>query len=213
MASWSDSQQDGLLRVMFVSDEERQAFEEYAREFLKQWRTERGGHFETQTENGVSAGTLALSLMVDSELEDLSLRQRATKGIAYFRLEDGEPKGYIAPVPYTPQNVQALRERYPDLVQVVNEHLGMPFEDSRAFREREQLEQEYRRICETATVYTERDADTGRVRAKKVERSYSPELAKYLRQTRPNLVEIINERFLSAGLERRAGRVGQESGQ
>ena len=197
VADWSDDDWGGPMRIHFVSKDEEAAFAEYAKTYLADKLDFEGKPHDIPGMSPYQLVETAMEELSMKALEDAELLKAAKSGIAYFRKDPTSPDKkalYVSKSPYTPENVKQLREKVPDLLEIVNERLGLPFVDPQMHRIAEENKR-YKRLCKTTTLYTLKKPD-GSLQVMQMKVPYSSATAANLRSRQPNLVEIINERYL-----------------
>lgn len=197
VAEWSDDSWGGPMAVHFVSKAAEADFTDFARTYLADKKDFEGELYETASMSAYDLIETAVATMSYALEEEKELLKAAKKGIAYFRTDAKEPGGkalYVSTAPYTPDNVAALRAKYSDLVDIVNERLGLPLLDAEQHKLAEQNKR-YKRLCKTVTLFSLREF-SGEVKVMQSRVPYSTAQATLLRSKYPNIVEIINERYL-----------------
>lgn len=197
VADWSDDSWGGCMHVHFTSPAAENAFVEFAKTYLADKKDFAGEPYdipEMHSSNLVETAIFAMSVAFMEEKEEL---KQAKKGIAYYRPDPAKPGDklmYVTTAPYTPENVAKLRGTFPDLVEIINERLGLPFVDAGQHLIAQQNKR-YKALCKTVTLYSMRDGK-GDLKVMQMKVPYSATIADMLRKTKPTLVEIINERYL-----------------
>jgi hypothetical protein len=197
VAEWSDDSWGGEVAYNFVTPGEEANFIAYARKTLATMLDFSQERYDVSTMHPYRLITTMLMHMSFDALEAKSLAQHAKKGIAYFRADPKAVEGkalLIWKVPYTLENVAKLRADTPDLLEIVNERLGLPFVDGAEYA----IAQENKRLralCRTNVVFVLTGPE-GKLQTMKMAVSYSTTRAAQIRAKYPNLVEIVNERFL-----------------
>lgn len=197
VADWSDDSWGGSMHVHFVSPAAEAAFVEFAKAYLADKKDFQGEPHDIPKMHPSSLVETAIFTMSIAAMEEKEELKHAKKGIAYYRPDPanpGEKLLYGSTAPYTPDNVAKLRATVPDLIEIVNERLGLPFVDA-GQHSIAQLNKRYKALCKTTTLYSLRD-EKGEVKVMQMKVPYSAAIAAMLRKTKPTLVEIINERYL-----------------
>ena len=197
VADWSDDSWGGPMQIHFTTPAEEAAFADFAKKYLVDKLDFEGKPLDIPRMTPYQLVETALEELSMKALEDAELLKAAKSGIAYFRRDPVSPDGkalYIVKAPYTADNVTKLREKVPDLLEIVNERLGLPFADPDMHRIAEENKR-YKRLCKTSILYTLKKAD-GSMQVMQMKVPYSSATAANLRSRQPALVEIINERYL-----------------
>ncbi len=196
-ADWSDDSWGGPMSIHFVSKAAEAAFVAFSKTYLVGKPDFEGKPYDTASMSDYDLIETAVSSMSYVLEEEKELLKAAKKGIAYYRTDASDRSGkalYVTTAPYTPANVAELRARYADLVEIVNERLGLPLVDAEAHKLAEQNKR-YKRLCRTVTLFSLREP-SGDAKVMQSRVPYSTAQATLLRSKYPNLVEIINERYL-----------------
>lgn len=197
VADWSDDSNGGQMRIDFTARGEQDKFEAFARTYLVDKPNYDGKPYEVATMASYDLVESAITDMCNAAEEEKLIAKHVKKGIVYYLPDpktSGEKVLYAVAVPYTAANVAKLRVKEPALLEIVNETMKLPFEDASAF-ELAARNKQYKRECKTATLFTVREPD-GTIKSMVRKAPYSALQATQLRAKYPNLVEIINERFL-----------------
>lgn len=197
VADWSDDSWGGPMRVDFVNRAAEAAFVDFAKTYLADKKDFDGQPFDIPSMSSYGLVETALFSLSIAAQEDKELLKHAKKGIAYFKMDAAKPEGktlYISSAAYTPENVAKLRATVPDIVEIVNERLGLPFIDADQHK-LAQLNKHYKALCKSSTLYSKRN-EKGELQVLQVKLPYSTATADMLRKKHPDLVEIINERYL-----------------
>lgn len=197
VAEWSDDSWGGAMAVHFINKSAEAEFVAFAKTYLADKKDFEGKPYDTATMSDYDIIETTVSTMSYALEEEKELLKAAKKGIAFYRADKSEPGSkalYVTTAPYTPANVAELRAKHTDLVEIVNERLGLPFVDAEQHQLAEQNKR-YRRLCKTATLFTVREA-SGELKVMQSAAPYSTAQVSLLRKKYPNLVEIINERYL-----------------
>lgn len=197
VADWSDDSHGGCMRIDFVNTTERAKFADWARSYVPAFKDYAGEPYDPSKMSDMDLIETAVSQMSYALEEEKELLKQCKKGIAYFRADAKAPDGralYVWQAAYTADNVAALRAKHADLMEVVNEKLGLPFVDAATF-DLAAKNKRFKQLCRSATLFTLREGD-GTLKEMRAPRPYSAAVATALRDKYPNLVEIINERYL-----------------
>lgn len=200
-ADWSDDSWGGPTRVNFVSPEAEEDFVVWASTYLPTIKDFAGKPYNPEVMGRYSVIETAVDHMSYDVMERKALEKEAKKGIAYYRIDPSNGEGktlYVTNAAYTAENVAALRKKYPDLAEIVNERFAMPYVDA-AVAEKAAEDKRYQRLCKTTVLFTLRDA-AGVIKVMQLKAPYTPARAAALRTQHKNLVEIINERYLERQL-------------
>ena len=197
VGDWSDDSWGGELRVDFMSPEAERAFVEWAPTFLANHRDFEGKAYVVTSMSSRELIHRAVEHL-SYEHEHLAAETKAAKkGIAFYRSDATAENGralYTTTAPYTAKNVARLRQAHADLLEIVNERLGMPLVDEAAY-ELAERNKRWMKECKRRTVLVMRKPD-GTTQEMAHPAPYSAVLASQLRSKYPDIVEIVNERFL-----------------
>jgi hypothetical protein len=196
VGEWSDDSWGGAMRIDFVNKAEEDKFVAWATTYLPTLKNFDGKPYDPSAMTVWDIIETAVSEMNCQIQEEKELQAAAKKGIAYYlpdtRSSDGKTL-YAVNAPFTPENVAALRKRHPELLEIVNERLGLPFIDAAAYQQAEE-DKRFKRMCKSTTLFTVRQPD-GVVKTMQSKLPFSAALKASLQARYPNLVEIINERY------------------
>jgi hypothetical protein len=196
-ADWSDDSWGGPMRIDFVNPEAEEAFVVWASTYLPTIKDFDDKPFNPANMDRYSIIESAVAQMSYIAMELKLLEKEAKKGIAYYRTDTSNGEGktlYVTNAAYTAENVAALRKKYPDLLEIVNERFAMPYVDA-AVAEKAAENKRYKQLCKTTILYSLREAD-GTVKVMQMKTPYTSARATALRAAHKNLIEIINERYL-----------------
>lgn len=197
VAEWSDDAWGGPMAYRFKDAAAEKAFAEFAKAYLGDKKNYDGQPFDISAMTQDDLVTSAISQMSFILEEEKQLASHAKKGIAYYVADPKEPEGkslYVWKAPYTAENVARLRKETPKLMEIINERLGMPLIDAKQAEIAEQNKQ-FKKLCQTKTLFTLREPDNS-IKTMQRSQPYSALTAAQIRARHPNLVEIINERYL-----------------
>ncbi|MCC5612648.1 hypothetical protein LC612_39650 [Nostoc sp. CHAB 5834] len=197
IADWSDSASGGPFDVRFSNRDAQAPFVGYAKEFLAKRKDFSGNPFDVSVMADHEITETAVQHMSYDYGQRLEDQKQAKKGIAYYRPDLEYPDGkalYVTTRPYTASNVELLRKECPDILEIVNETLGMPLLDE-AKAALDAQNKRLKPLCKTNMVFTVRAPD-GKIVEMKSKAAYNTLNAVKLRASRQDIVEIINERFL-----------------
>lgn len=197
IGEWSDDSWGGPMNYHFVSPTEESNFIAHAKIVLASHKDYDGKDYDTATMSSFDLISTAIFQMSIAEIEQSQIKKEVKKGIVYYRKDPSDSSGkcmYTWCVAYTPENVKAIRDKFSDLLEICNETLKMPFEDGEAYALAEKNKR-YKKLCKTGTLFLIKEAD-GKVKELVGKMPYSSVLAKQLRAKYPNLLEIVNERYL-----------------
>lgn len=196
VADWSDDSWGGEFNLRFISKDAESQFIEFAKTYLADKTGYEGKPYEFSAMSPHAIASTAVQEMGYEAQEEKDLRRLCKKGIAYYLPDEKQPRGralYTWKAPYTPETVAALRAKHPEVLEIANERLGLPFVDAQAYRDAERTNR-WKRQCKTQIVFTVRDG-SGTLKEMVRKTAYTPVQAADLREKYPNLVEIINERW------------------
>lgn len=197
VAEWSDDSWGGPMQVHFVSPAAEAAFVEFAKTFMADKKDFDDTPYDVTTKSSWDLIESALFHMSIEHQEKAELMRHAKKGIAYYKVDPKSPDGkalFVSKAAYTPEAVAKLRADIPGVLEIVNETLGLPFVDAQQHA-KAQENKRYKSLCRTSIVFTLRLAD-GTIKPMQSKQPYSSAAASALRAKYPNLVEIVNERYL-----------------
>lgn len=190
VAEWSDDSWGGPMNVRWVSKQAEDAFAEYAKTYLLKRRDYDGNLY---TPEKMTAQFFSLTESAINALhEDFQNLKLCKKGIVVLMPgEYGMMSTCSFNLPYNPENVAKLKLKNPEIIEIINETLGLPFVSNQdAFTER------LKKLCKTKLVFLlppRKAGDSPVVMTSS--HPYSPELATKIRLKYPDLLEISNERF------------------
>lgn len=197
VADWSDDSHGGPFRLDFVNSAAQAEFILFAKKYLADKKDYNGELYKVGTMTAYDLCERAAQALSFTFEEDKMLLKEAKKGLAYYRADATEPSGkalYVAKAPYTAENVAALRAKHLDLLEILNERFGLPLVDAEQHKKAEE-DKYYRKLCKTATIFSIKEPG-GNIKMMRRSALYSPLEAEALRKANPNLVEIVNERYL-----------------
>ncbi len=200
VADWSDDFSGGMMRVHFISRVEEDQFAAWAMQtFLPTRKDYNDEPYDTAAMDRFTLLETAVCDMVSDFHERKVLEKHCKKGIVYFAKDAKAPEGkslYVTKAAYTPENVAKVKANHGDvLIEICNEKLGLPFMDADLHAKSKENEH-YKRLCRSATVFTLRAAD-GTINAMKSAARFNGDVTRAMLEAKyPNLVEIINERFV-----------------
>lgn len=198
VALWSDGDWGGPMSIDFTSPLEESRFAQFAKGYLATKLSYDDKPYEVETLSDHDLVEYALCEMSDDLRELKEVTAQAKKGIAYY-VSDPKVPGkkllYVWRAPYTAANVANLRETEKNLVEIVNERLGMAYVDGNAFAIAEQNKR-YKKVCQTAVLFSVKDAKGEVVVRKYANTKYTSDFAAAIRLRHPDIIEIINERYL-----------------
>lgn len=200
-ADWSDDSWGGPMRIRFVTPEAEDDFVVWASTYLPTIKDFENKPYNPEAMDRYSIIETAVAQMSYDAMERKALEKEVKKGIAYYRLDPSNGEGktlYVVNAAYTAENVAALRKKHPDIVEIVNERFAMPYVDA-AVAEKAAEDKRYQRLCKTTVLFSLRDS-AGAIKVMQVKAPYTPARAASLRLQHPNMVEIINERYLERQL-------------
>lgn len=203
VADWSDDSCGGEFRLRFVSRAAETEFEQFARSYLASKTDYAGKSYDVRTMNAWAITSTAVQEMSYDAQEEKDLRRVCKQGLAYYLPDASQPRGralYTWKAPYTPETVAALRAKHPEVLEIANERLGLPFMDAQAYLDAERTKR-WMHQCKTTILFTVRDG-SGALKEMVRKTPYTTAHAADLRTKYPNLVEIINERWTSLPGER-----------
>lgn len=195
VADWSDDSWGGPLHYDFVTPQAKADFLAWAKGYLPSHLDYDKKPYDPSAMTDGDILETAIQQLSYAQEERKELEKLCKKGIAFrLRDADGSLALYTTTAAYTPENVAQLKAKHPNLAEVCNETLELPFVDgaAHALAQRNKL---YKRLCKTCIVFTLKQPDGSLVELKS-KTAYSSEKAKLLKAKYPNLVEIINERYL-----------------
>lgn len=194
VADWSDDSHGGSLRLDFKSKAEEVAFLRHAKTYLSTKLDYDGLPYNLTKDTWYLLESAMNSMSTEHE-EALDIARLCKKGICYRALHDGKPELFSVNAPFTATNVADLKVKVGTaLLEILNETLKLPLIDEATAKLREQNAY-YKKLCAKAIVFTVRQLD-GTVVAKQLKVAYSPTAVVRLRERQPDLVEIVNERYL-----------------
>lgn len=197
VADWSDDSWGGSLSFRFTNIAAEAEFAVFAKTYLADKLDVQGKVFDVASLNNFALVERAIECMRLAHQREKDALKAVKKAIVYYRKDpqafDGKSL-YVQRVAYTPENVAKLRVEDTDLIEIVNERLGLPFVGAKQLELSEQ-ERGYRKACRTVTLFSIRDSN-GHTTVMQSDLRYCSAEASRLRGKYPNLVEIINERFL-----------------
>jgi len=173
------------------------AFGAYAKTFVREKWEKDGDSFDEADFNQAELIALAIDCMAQdyraeqsSKRIEQSLRRLCKTRIVYVRLIDGQRVEYELLKPFTQRNVENIRSSTPDLVEILNEKFGMPFISDDALEELR-----LKKLCKTKLVF--RCAVDGKPdEIRSAVGPYSKARADAFRAQNPQIVEVVNERYL-----------------
>ena len=196
IADWSDDANGGPLRLDFINETAEAAFLVYAKVYLSTRKDYSGKLHDVVGSPGWSLIESAVSDMsLDHESNASALRLAKTGVCFKVREASGEVEVYSIKVPYTAKLVAEIRAKYGSaLEEIVNETLKMPLIDE-ATAKIANDNAHWKKKCKTLMIFSLRETD-GTIKMMQTRSPYSSTAAIALKLKYPNLVEIINERYL-----------------
>ena len=195
VADWSDDSWGGDIRIDFFKREDEAAFVTWAKTFLATRKDYEDKLYDVNTLSPWDLQSKAVFHMSVEHAMRKTLLRDTKKGIVARIQENGVEETYTFKLAYTVSNVQKLREKYgANLLEVYNETFGMALEDEATAKLKAENAR-YKKLCKTNILFTVRK-ESGELVVMKTAAVYSAVTAAGVRQRNPNLVEIINERYL-----------------
>jgi len=198
VATWSENPFNGPMDVDFVSEKAEAEFVPFARDYLSKIVDMVGRPCELATMEDEHVAYEAVQRMVFPAIENHTMAKLCQTHIV-VKVQSSHPGA--APVTqtaktlYTESNVAELRQRFPGIVEVVNERFGPPMKEGTPEHLKAEAEQ-YKSQCKKKTLFV-RPAK-GILGVFFLDAPYSPKVAAHLRAKYPDLVRIINEGALPA---------------
>lgn len=133
VADWSDDDSGGPVRWYFTSEQEEDKFFEYAKTYLKTQKDYDGNAFDVPAMDRFSILENTINFMSYAAQEEKELKKMCKNKIVFYAgTSDSDKNLFSVNAPYTAQNVEKVRKANKDLLEIVNEKLGLPFDDATA---------------------------------------------------------------------------------
>lgn len=198
VADWSDDSWGGPFNLSFVDKDAERQFVEFAKSYLATKTDYDGKPYDFASMPAFEIASTAVQEMSFEAQEEQRVRRLCKQAVVYYLPDAAQPRGralYTWKAPYTPETVAAVRAKHPEVLEIVNERLGLAFVDAQAYRDAERIKR-WQRLCKTQIIFTIRAEASGATKEMVRKAPYSAAQAADLRAKYPNLIEIINERFL-----------------
>jgi hypothetical protein len=194
VAVWAEDLNSGILKFDFVSIVEEDVFLTFAKSYLAT-RLDSDGQFHDLSGSPSGIRETALLSLSAEYYEALEVARLCKKSVCYRAWVDGRPEIFSVSGPYTASAVAQIKaERGTELIEICNETLNLPLIDEAVLALNLQNAR-YKKLCVKAILFTQRKPD-GTLVTKQLGQLYSDEAVSNLRALFPELVEIINERYL-----------------
>ncbi|NCQ52203.1 hypothetical protein GW796_10020 [archaeon] len=128
VAFWSDDAHGGPISVRFISNDEESKFVIFAKEYLKTQKDYNNKPFDISKINSYGLIEECVTFMSYAAQEESELKKLCKNKIVFIAGTPENKQTFSVKLPYTEANVLKVKAANKDLIEIVNEKLGLPFD-------------------------------------------------------------------------------------
>lgn len=130
VADWSDDMSGGPTRWNFTSNEEESKFVDFGKTYLLRQKDYDGNVFDVSKMDEFAILENTINFMSYAAQEEKELKKLCKNKIVFHAgPSESEKKMYSVNLQYTQKNIDLVRKQHPDILDIVNETLSLPFDD------------------------------------------------------------------------------------